>query len=98
MVQASVFHGITSCVALLYWRNCDRQAKIVQRSDGSKPSDRYHSVRAIGGTILKFKITIMVVQDILLLIKKIVVGFIIFILPLFIIAAVLWLIQNRILN
>ena len=40
----------------------------------------------------------MIVEDILLLIKKIVVGFIIFLLPLIIIAAILWLIQNRLLN
>lgn len=36
----------------------------------------------------------MIVQDILLLIKKIIVGFIIFLVPLFIIAGALWLIQH----
>ncbi|SHN40923.1 hypothetical protein SAMN05216311_112138 [Chitinophaga sp. CF418] len=40
----------------------------------------------------------MIVQDILLLIRKIIVGIIIFLIPLFIIAGALWLIQHWLLT
>ncbi|ACU62743.1 hypothetical protein Cpin_5312 [Chitinophaga pinensis DSM 2588] len=36
----------------------------------------------------------MIVQDILLLIRKIIVGIIVFLIPLFVVGGVLWLIQH----
>ena len=43
----------------------------------------------------KFKINAMTLFDIWTLVKKIAVGILIFLVPLFIIAAILWFIQNR---